>query len=68
MDVGRILYQLLIGKVQTYEVLDSSFETTLQVYQGVILGFYEAGGVKIEDVQSCVFGTEQVVTDFIGAV
>lgn len=40
----------------------------MQVFQGVIRGFYEQGGVRIEDVQACVGSGKGAVTDFIGGV
>lgn len=40
----------------------------IEIYSGFVRGFYEEGGIHIEDVQACFSSATGAVSDFIGAV
>lgn len=50
------------------DTLAQSKEVLIQVYSGFVRGFYEEGGVKIEDIQECFSGATGAINDFIGGV
>ncbi|KAM3131865.1 hypothetical protein pb186bvf_015986 [Paramecium bursaria] len=67
LQVGKILVQLL-QKMENIQAVVLDLEVTLDIFDGVLDGIVDASGIRAEDVEQCIEGTQTIVVDFEGGV